>query len=91
MSEKQSEYRQVMKATSIFGGVQVFTILIGIIRSKFIAILLGPIGMGVFGLLSSTISMIASLTNFGLETSAVKDISAANITGNLNRISTLWK
>jgi O-antigen/teichoic acid export membrane protein len=87
MSEQQTSYRQVMKATSIFGGVQVFNILIGIVRSKFIAILLGPAGMGVYGLLSSTVAMIASLTNFGLETSAVKDLSAAN--GNEIRISTL--
>ena len=87
MSEQRASYRQVMKATSIFGGVQVFTIVIGIIRSKFIAILLGPIGMGVFGLLSSTVAMIASITNFGLETSAVKDLSAVN--GNEIRISIL--
>jgi O-antigen/teichoic acid export membrane protein len=86
-NNQQSSYRQVMKATSIFGGVQVFNILIGILRSKFIAVLLGPVGMGVFGLLSSTVGMIASLTNFGLETSAVKDLSAAN--GNEVRISIL--
>jgi Membrane protein involved in the export of O-antigen and teichoic acid len=89
MSEQQTSYRQVMKATSIFGGVQVFNILIGILRSKFIAVLLGPTGMGVFGLLSSTVGMIASLTNFGLETSAVKDLSAAS--GNEIRISILAK
>lgn len=87
MSEQQSSYRQVMKATSIFGGVQVFTIIIGIIRSKFIAILLGPAGMGIFGLLTSTVGMISIITNFGLETSAVKDLSAAN--DNNTRISIL--
>lgn len=87
MSEQQSSYRQVMKATSIFGGVQVFTIIIGIIRSKFIAILLGPAGMGIFGLLTSTVGMISIITNFGLETSAVKDLSAAN--NNKTRISIL--
>jgi len=32
--EKKSSYRNIMKATSIFGGVQVFQILI--IRSKFL-------------------------------------------------------
>ncbi|GCD78816.1 O-antigen translocase [Schleiferia thermophila] len=76
-----------MKATSIFGGVQVFQIIIGIIRSKFIAILLGPSGMGIAGLLQSTTGLIAGLTNFGLSTSAVKDISAAHSTGNSIRVS----
>lgn len=80
MSEQQSSYRQLMKATSIFGGVQVFSILIIIIRSKVIAVLLGPIGMGVFSLFTTTINLIASVTNFGLETSAVKELSSAEKT-----------
>lgn len=87
MSEQQSSYRQIMKATSLFGGVQAFNIIISIIRSKFIAVLLGPAGMGIMGLLTSAIGLIGSLTNFGLGTSAVKDIAAANSTGNSQRIS----
>lgn len=67
-----------MKATSIFGGVQVFNILIQIIRSKFVAILLGPSGMGFFGLLTTTINLVASITNLGLSNSAVRNIAAAN-------------
>lgn len=91
MSEQQSSYRQIMKATSIFGGVQVFQIFIGIIRSKFIAILLGPMGMGISGLLTSTSGFVAALTNFGLSTSAVRDISAAHSTGNEQRLATVAK
>jgi O-antigen/teichoic acid export membrane protein len=87
MSEKQSSYRQIMKATSLFGGVQFFQILIQIIRSKFIAVLLGPAGMGIVGLLTSTTALISGLTNFGLGMSAVKDIAAANETGDENRIA----
>jgi O-antigen/teichoic acid export membrane protein len=86
MSEQQTSYRQVMKATSLFGGVQVFNIIISIIRSKVIAILLGPSGMGIAGLLTSTTGLIGGLTNFGLGTSAVKDIAAANETGDEKRI-----
>lgn len=71
-------YRQIMKATSIFGGVQVFNIIISILRSKVIAVLLGPNGIGVLGLLTSTTTLIGSLTNFGLGISAVKNIAAAH-------------
>ena len=87
MSEQQSSYRQIMKATSLFGGVQVFQILIQIIRSKFVAVLLGPAGMGITGLLTTTLGLIGGLTNFGLGTSAVKDISMANSSGNETRIA----
>jgi O-antigen/teichoic acid export membrane protein len=85
--EQQTSYRQIIKATSIFGGVQVFNVIITIIRSKFIAILLGPAGMGIAGLLNSTIGLVGGLTNFGLGTSAVKDVAAAHATGNNVRIS----
>lgn len=75
-----------MKATSLFGGVQVFQIMISVVRSKFVAILLGPSGMGIVGLLTSTTALIGGLTNVGLGTSAVKNISEANATGDENRI-----
>jgi O-antigen/teichoic acid export membrane protein len=86
MSEQQSSYRQIMKATSLFGGVQAFNIIIQIIRSKVVAVLLGPAGMGIMGLLNSTIGLIGSCTNFGLSISAVKDVAAANNAGNNQRI-----
>lgn len=80
MSSSKTSYRQIMKATSIFGGVQFFGIIISIIRSKFVALLIGPSGMGIYGLLENTTGLIASITNFGLGTSAVKNIAEANET-----------
>lgn len=87
MNKHQSSYRQIMKATSLFGGVQVFQIIISIVRSKFVAVLLGPAGMGIVGLLTSTTGLVAGLSNFGLGTSAVKNIAEADATGDENRIS----
>jgi len=78
-----------MKATSLFGGVQVFQIIIKVIRSKFIAVLLGPTGMGIAGLLTSTIGLIGRLTNFGLGTSAVKNVAEANATDDKKRVATI--
>jgi O-antigen/teichoic acid export membrane protein len=77
MIEQQSSYRQIMKATSIFGGVQVFNIIIGIIRSKFIAVLLGTVGIGITGLYTSATSLIQGFTAMGLSTSAVKSVAEA--------------
>jgi O-antigen/teichoic acid export membrane protein len=88
MSEHQSSYRQIMKATSIFGGVQVYNIIISVVRSKFIAILLGPAGMGIAGLLTSTTGLIGNITNLGLSTSAVKNVAAANASGDSAKLNT---
>lgn len=91
MSEDQLSYRQIVKATSLFGGVQFFKILISMIRVKFIAILLGPAGMGVVELLTSTTGLIEVITNFGLRTSAVRNVAAENAIGNLSRVSFVVK
>ena len=75
---ERSSYRQIIKATSLFGGVQVFNILISIIRSKIVALLLGPSGMGIAGLFTSTTGLISAITGLGLGTSAVRNIAEAN-------------
>ncbi len=86
MSEQQSSYRQIFKATSLFGGVQVFNILISIIKTKFVSYLLGPAGFGIMSLFSSALETITYLTNLGLSSSAVRSISEANDTGDNDRI-----
>lgn len=75
MLESKNSYRQIMKATSLFGGVQVFNILIAIVRSKFVALWIGPTGYGITTLLTSTLNLIMGMTNLGLDKSAVKEIS----------------
>ncbi len=89
MTEDQKSYRQIFNATSLFGGVQVFNIVISIVRSKIIAVLLGPAGMGIAGLFTSTTSLVGGITNFGLGTSAVRDVAAANESGDARRVSKL--
>jgi O-antigen/teichoic acid export membrane protein len=89
MSDEKSEYKQIVKATSIFGGVQVFNILISLIRGKIVAVLIGPAGMGIFGLYTTVINLFNGLTGFGIGTSAVKDIAEANSTQDSNRLKTI--
>lgn len=74
MSDKRS-YQQILKTTSLFGGVQFFSILISIVRTKLIAVFIGPAGMGIIALLNSTLGILSSISGFGIETSAVKNIS----------------
>lgn len=84
-----SSYKQSLKATSLFGGVQVFTILIKIASSKVAAVLLGPAGMGVYGLFSQAQNLIKKGTSLGLSSSAVRNISDANGSGDVGRVLTV--
>ena len=88
MSESKSSYLQILKITSLFGGVQFFNIIISIIRTKLIAIFIGPAGMGIATLLNSTINIISGITGLGIETSAVKHISGSYKNDELSSIST---
>jgi O-antigen/teichoic acid export membrane protein len=88
MAFNQASYKQIFKATSIFGGVQVFNIFVSLIRSKFIAVFLGPVGMGISGLFVSATGLIGSITNFGLASSAVKSMSIAVSTGDNEKVGT---
>lgn len=85
--EAQSSYRSIFKATSLFGGVQVYQIIIQVIKQKFIAVLLGTTGMGIQGLYQSGIHLIQGFSSLGLAQSAVRDVSEAYGTGDSYRIS----
>lgn len=82
-----SSYRGIFKATSLFGGVQVYKILIEVIKSKFIAILLGPTGVGIQGLYTSATGFVQQLTSFGLSSSAVRNVAEAYGTGDRTRVA----
>lgn len=91
MSEKKdsvqtNSYTNIFKATSLFAGVQVFQILINIIKSKVIAVLLGPTGVGIQGLYQSATEMVKQLTSFGIAQSAVRDVSESNDEGRINKV-----
>ena len=78
MSSKQGNIsRMAMKAMGLFGGVQVMGILCSIIRTKLVALWIGPVGIGLFGLFNNALEMIATGTNLGIRSSSVRDISQA--------------
>lgn len=79
--------KQILKATSIIGGGQFLTIITGIIRTKVVAILLGPYGIGIAGMLQSILDIVRNLTGFGLNYSAVKFVAEADQIDNQTKIN----
>lgn len=90
-SNERKGYRTAFKATSLFGGVQVVTILIGVLKSKFVAVWLGTTGFGIMGLFNSSISLISSITNLGLQSSAVREIATVSAENDILKFSRLIK
>ena len=94
--KKESSYQHIFKYTGLFGGVQGLNILIGIVRNKIIALLLGPIGVGFISIYNTASVFLQNSTNFGLQMSGVRDVSRAFDSGNADalqekiRILRLW-
>ena len=84
---KTNSYGQILKSTTIVGGSQVINILLGIIRTKFLAVLLGPAGIGLMGLYTAVIGTVCSLTGMGIGASGVRQIAEAAGTGNELKIA----
>lgn len=85
-NNKDANFIDSFKATILFSGVQIYQIAIRIIRSKFVAMLLGPVGMGITSLLHSTTDLVSASTNLGLKTSGVKSIAAARVADDKERL-----
>ena len=57
----EDSYQHVLKYTGLFGGVQGLIILIGLVRNKAMAVLLGAGGMGFNALMISVQTLLRSL------------------------------
>lgn len=73
--ELSAGYDHVLKYTSLFGGVQALNLLMGLVRGKLVAVLLGPSGMGLASLFNSTVNFVSGATNLGLPLSSVRHFS----------------
>lgn len=87
MENQRNSYNNILKSISIFGGVKVIQILLSLVKNKFVAIILGPIGMGINGMIMSSVSLIKAITSFGLNTTSVREIAQATNTNNEEKVS----
>lgn len=76
MSEKNS-YVQILKSSSIMGGVALFTMLLGFIKTKFSAILIGVVGVGLTANYVAIQTVFCQIAGLGIQSSAVRNIASA--------------
>ena len=73
----KSEYKDTIKSSGYYGISQFINALLGVVRSKITALLIGTEGVGILGLLQSIMDFFRSTTGLGLDTTAVKQIATA--------------
>ena len=72
MNEKVSSYRRILKTTSITGGASVINILIGLLRTKVLALMLGPSGVGMVGLYTGLMNTATTIATMGVGTTGTR-------------------
>ncbi len=81
-----NSYTRIFKYTGLFAGVQGLNILIGLVRTKFVAVLLGPAGVGLLAIYNTASALLQNATNFGIQTTGVREISVAFKTGDADAV-----
>lgn len=68
-------YNHVLKYMGLFGGVQGITVLLSMVRNKFVAVLIGREGLGLIDMYNKTMDLLSNSTTFGLSLTSVRRLS----------------
>ncbi len=68
--------RSILKSIGLLGLMRFFQLVSSVIAAKFIAIFIGPAGIGTLGLIKSAVNFIQSFTSFGYSVTTVKEIAS---------------
>src|SRR5689334_17498050 len=81
-----NSYRTILRSSSIMGGASVINVLVGLFRTKVAALILGPVGVGLIGLLVNFMLTSATIAALGIGTSGTRQITDAHAKGNVTEV-----
>ncbi len=70
-------FARILRSSALMGGAQVVGLASGFLRTKVIALVLGPAGVGLAGLFNTYSGNISALAGWGLGTSGVRLVAGA--------------
>ncbi|MDX1695599.1 MAG: O-antigen translocase [Ketobacteraceae bacterium] len=74
---EESSHKQILRSSAIIGGASVLNILIGLLRMKVVAVLLGPAGVGLIGILNNLMSAGSTIAALGFGNVGTRQIAEA--------------
>jgi enterobacterial common antigen flippase len=86
-TSSQKSYGQILKSSVLVGGSSLLNVAIGMVRTKVLALLLGPAGFGLFGVYNSIATLAQNLAGMGVNSSGVRQIAEAAGSDNNRRIA----
>ncbi len=85
--ERKSSYLEILKSSMLIGGSTVLTLAISVVRTKLMAVVLGPAGFGLMGVYTSIVDMARTLAEMGINSSGVRQIAESVGSGDSARIA----
>lgn len=83
--DKQESYKQIAKSSGLIAFVSIFQMISGLVRNKFISVLLGAKGFGIYGMYQIFIETAISFGALGLDKSGVREIAKANSNNEIDK------
>lgn len=83
----EKTYHHILSSSALIGGSSAFNVAFRIVRTKVMAMILGPAGVGLLGLYGSVSDLTRSIAGMGINTSGVRQIAAAAGTGDERRVA----
>lgn len=84
---EDSSHGQILKSSALIGGSQIVILLVSIVRTKVLAVLLGPAGFGLMSVYMTIGDLAASIAGLGVDRSGVRQIAVSVGTGDNDRIA----
>lgn len=81
------QYSRILKSSSLIGGAQGINMLIGMVRVKFVAVLLGPAGVGLQGMYQTIQGFGNTLAGLGISQSGVREVAEAFASGDKEKVA----
>jgi PST family polysaccharide transporter len=70
-------FARILRSSALMGGAQAVTLAMAFLRSKLIAVLIGPAGIGLMGVFNAFNANLSTVAGWGLGTSAVRTVAGA--------------
>lgn len=85
--QPRSSHVQILRSSAVVGSASLINVAVGLVRTKAMAVLLGPAGVGLMGLYGAITDVTRSVAELGINGSGVRQIADAVASGDDERIA----
>jgi O-antigen/teichoic acid export membrane protein len=87
----QGSHGQILRSSSIIGASSLGGIVLGLVRTKVAAVLLGPGGVGLIGIYTNLITTASGIAALGFGTAGVRSIADADANHDGGALAAAWR